>query len=76
MSPPLGFPSFSRTELPNGVRVLTEQIPSVRSVSAGVWVQAGSRDETVGQGGISHFIEHMVFKGTAKRRGYQFNQWM
>lgn len=76
MSPPIGFPSFSRTELPNGVRVLTEQIPSVRSVAVGAWVQAGSRDETEAQGGISHFIEHLVFKGTAKRRGYQINERM
>ncbi len=76
MSPPPGFPSFSRTKLPNGVRILTEQIPSVRSVAVGVWIQAGSRDETIEKGGISHFIEHMVFKGTAKRRGYQINQRM
>lgn len=76
MSPPLGFPSFSRTELPNGVRILSEQIPSVRSVAVGAWVQAGSRDEKLAEGGISHFIEHMVFKGTSKRRGYQINQRM
>ena len=76
MSPPKEFPSFSRTELPNGVRIITEQIPSVRSVAVGAWVQAGSRDETKGENGISHFIEHMVFKGTTKRRGYQINQRM
>ncbi len=76
MSPPLGFPSFSRTELPNGVRILTEQIPSVRSVAVGAWVQTGSRDENLAEGGICHFIEHMVFKGTSKRRGYQINQRM
>lgn len=76
MSPLQGFPSFSRTELSNGVRILTEQIPSVRSVAVGVWVQAGSRDESAEEGGITHFIEHMVFKGTTKRRGYQINQRM
>ena len=69
-------PSFTRTELPNGVRVVTEQIPSVRSVAVGVWVHAGSRDETVPENGITHFIEHMVFKGTERRRGYQINQRM
>jgi predicted Zn-dependent peptidase len=69
-------PSFERTVLTNGVRVLTETIPSVRSVSVGVWVNAGSRDETTDEGGLSHFLEHLVFKGTAKRRGYQINQRM
>lgn len=69
-------PAFERTTLPNGVRVLTETIPSVRSISVGVWVNAGSRDETVDEGGLSHFLEHLVFKGTARRRGYQINQRM
>ena len=69
-------PAFERTTLPNGVRVLTETIPSVRSVSVGAWVNAGSRDETPEEGGLSHFLEHLVFKGTAKRRGYQINQRM
>ncbi len=69
-------PSFERTVLPNGVRILTETIPSVRSVSVGAWVNAGSRDETTDEGGLSHFLEHLVFKGTAKRRGYQINQRM
>ncbi|NNF57433.1 MAG: insulinase family protein [Rhodothermaceae bacterium] len=70
------LPAFSRTELPNGVRVVTEQIPSVRSVAVGVWVHAGSRDEAPPENGITHFIEHMVFKGTSRRRGYQINQRM
>ena len=65
-----------RTELPSGVRVLTESIPSARSVAVGAWVQAGSRDETPRQAGITHFIEHMVFKGTERRRGYLINQRM
>ncbi len=56
--------------------MLTESIPSVRSVSVGVWVNAGSRDETAAEAGISHFLEHLVFKGTARRRGYQINQRM
>lgn len=53
--------------LPNGVRVVLEPIPYLRSVALGVWVLAGSRDETPESGGISHFVEHMFFKGTAKR---------
>lgn len=70
------LPGFNRSTLPNGVRVVTEQVPSVRSVSVGVWVHAGSRDESEREGGITHFIEHVVFKGTERRRGYQINQRM
>ncbi|MBI4909248.1 MAG: insulinase family protein [Acidobacteria bacterium] len=55
------------TVLPNGIKVLTEQMPHVRSVSAGIWVTAGSRCESAQHNGISHFIEHMVFKGTKNR---------
>lgn len=53
--------------LPNGVRIVTEEITSVRSVSMGIWVGAGSRDENSENSGIAHFIEHMMFKGTSKR---------
>jgi len=53
--------------LANGVRVITETMPHVRSVSVGVWVGAGSRRETPEENGISHFIEHMLFKGTTHR---------
>jgi predicted Zn-dependent peptidase len=55
------------TTLPNGVRVISETMPHVRSVSVGIWVGIGSRRETPEQNGLSHFIEHMVFKGTSKR---------
>src|SRR6202011_278412 len=55
------------TVLPNGVRVITEQMAHVRSVSLGIWIRTGSRSETPEQNGISHFIEHMVFKGTSNR---------
>lgn len=51
----------------NGVRVVLEKIPSVRSVAIGIWVGTGSRDELPGNNGISHFLEHMFFKGTATR---------
>lgn len=53
--------------LDNGVRIITEEIPHVRSVSLGVWVNVGSRDEEEKNNGIAHFIEHMLFKGTEKR---------
>lgn len=53
--------------LSNGLRVVVEPIPSVRSVSFGIWVKTGSRNETKENNGISHFIEHMLFKGTEKR---------
>ncbi|HUN65682.1 MAG TPA: pitrilysin family protein [Bacteroidota bacterium] len=55
---------YRKTQLSNGLRVVTEQIPYVRSISVGVWINVGSRDESSGQNGISHFLEHMVFKGT------------
>ena len=55
------------TSLANGVRVITEAMPHVRSVSVGVWIGTGSRRETTEQNGICHFIEHMLFKGTTKR---------
>jgi predicted Zn-dependent peptidase len=56
-----------KTVLPNGIRLVTEQIPHVRSVAVGVWVDTGSRHEPVDRTGISHFIEHLVFKGTETR---------
>jgi len=55
------------TTLSNGLRVITERMPQVRSVSVGIWVTTGSRRETAERNGISHFIEHMLFKGTARR---------
>ncbi len=58
---------YQKTTLHNGVRVVTESIPYVRSVSLGIWADVGSRDESPEQNGISHFLEHMVFKGTKKR---------
>ncbi|MEL6617101.1 MAG: pitrilysin family protein, partial [Bacteroidota bacterium] len=69
-------PGFERTVLDNGVRVVTDAIPSVRSVAVGAWVDAGSRDESPEEGGITHFIEHLVFKGTARRKGHHINQRM
>lgn len=59
--------NYEKLTLPNGVRILYEKIPYVRSVSAGIWVGTGSRFEAAADSGISHFIEHMVFKGTETR---------
>jgi predicted Zn-dependent peptidase len=60
------------TTLSNGLLVLTERMPHLRSVSMGVWVDSGSRDEAREVNGVSHFIEHMVFKGTTTRSAQQF----
>jgi predicted Zn-dependent peptidase len=58
---------YRKLVLDNGVRVVTERMPTLKSVTVGVWVNAGSRDEQSSQAGYSHFIEHMLFKGTSKR---------
>lgn len=60
-----------REVLDNRLTVVTEQVPSVRSASLGIWVKMGSRFESPGQAGISHFIEHMLFKGTGARSAKQ-----
>ncbi|HEX3028656.1 MAG TPA: pitrilysin family protein [Clostridia bacterium] len=58
---------YKKTVLKNGLRIVSEKIPHVRSVSVGIWIGTGSRDENLENNGISHFIEHMMFKGTEKR---------
>ncbi|HOP06805.1 MAG TPA: pitrilysin family protein [candidate division Zixibacteria bacterium] len=58
---------YRKTTLKNGLRVITEKVPSVRSVSMGVWINVGSRYEDDSEGGMSHLIEHMLFKGTKTR---------
>jgi predicted Zn-dependent peptidase len=63
--------NIRKTTLPNGLRVLTESMEHMRSVSIGVWIATGSRDEQPEENGLSHFVEHMVFKGTAKRSAKQ-----
>lgn len=60
-----------QTVLANGLQVITEPIDSVRSASIGFWVKTGSRNETDAQAGITHFLEHMFFKGTKQRSPYQ-----
>jgi predicted Zn-dependent peptidase len=59
--------NIRRTVLPNGLIVLTERMDHLRSVAMGVWIKSGSRCETVENNGISHFVEHMLFKGTHSR---------
>ena len=59
---------FNRTRLESGLRVVTEQLPALRSVAVGFWVGTGSRDETDELAGASHFLEHLLFKGTDTRR--------
>ena len=58
---------YETITLPNGVRILTEQVPGVRSACLGIWVGSGSRHERPEENGAAHFIEHMVFKGTQRR---------
>ena len=59
--------NIRREVLPNGLTVITEEMQHVRSISVGIWVKTGSRDEEAPSNGISHFIEHMLFKGTKHR---------
>jgi predicted Zn-dependent peptidase len=62
------------TTLDSGVRVVTEAMPSVRSIALGFWVRAGSRDENPDQAGISHFLEHLLFKGTERYSSRQIDE--
>jgi predicted Zn-dependent peptidase len=61
----------AKTTLQNGIRIVTKNMPYTRSVSMGVWVNVGARDESTLESGLSHFIEHMIFKGTQKRSAFQ-----
>ncbi len=62
---------FNKTTLDNGIRIVTKQMSQARSVTMGVWVNVGARDEKSQESGLSHFIEHMIFKGTEKRTAVQ-----
>jgi predicted Zn-dependent peptidase len=66
-----GLRNVRREVLPNGLTILTEEMPHIRSVSIGIWIKTGSRNETPELNGISHFVEHMVFKGTRNRNAEQ-----
>jgi predicted Zn-dependent peptidase len=65
-----------KTVLPNGIRIVTETLPYLYSVSVGIWVDNGSRDENPEENGISHFIEHMIFKGTRHRSALEIAKEM
>ncbi len=67
---------YHKTVLDNGLRIITEEIPHFKSASIGVWVDTGSRDETDLNNGISHFIEHMIFKGTKTRSAAEIAEIM
>ncbi len=62
-----------RSVLPGGLRVVTEQVPGVRSVAFGIWVAVGSRDERPALHGASHFLEHLLFKGTTRRTALEIS---
>ena len=65
---------FERYRLENGIKVVTYKMPEMRSVSVGLWLNVGSRNETPDNNGVSHFIEHMLFKGTQKRSAKKISQ--
>lgn len=67
---------FAKTVLDNGIRVVTHEMPDHRSVSLGIWVENGSRHESAAENGISHFIEHLLFKGTERRSAAQIAEEM
>src|SRR5690554_1751803 len=56
---------YQKTVLPNGIRIVTEYLPHVRSAALGAWFEVGSRQEEPEEWGLSHFVEHMMFKGTS-----------
>jgi predicted Zn-dependent peptidase len=66
----------SRTVLPGGLRVITEFLPAVRSVALGIWVGVGSRDEDQAHAGATHYLEHLLFKGTRKRTALEISAEM
>src|SRR5437764_6117061 len=62
------------TELESGLRVVSERIDTVRSIALGFWIRTGSRDETVAEAGVSHFLEHLLFKGTNRFSSVEIDQ--
>src|SRR5438046_8191497 len=65
---------FHERKLPNGLQIIGETSPSARSVALGFFVRTGSRDETPEVSGVTHFLEHMVFKGTPRRSADDVNK--
>jgi len=71
---PASLSEISFTTLPSGLRVVSENVPGARSVCTGVWVGVGSRDEPAAHCGVSHFLEHLLFKGTESRTAREINE--
>jgi predicted Zn-dependent peptidase len=67
---------YRKSALTDGIRLVTEQMPHVRSVAVGIWVDTGSRNEPEARGGVSHLIEHLVFKGTSSRTAVEIARTM
>jgi len=67
---------YRKTILPNGLRIVTETMPAVRSATLGIWADVGSAAESGEQRGISHLVEHMLFKGTTRRSARQIAETM
>ena len=65
---------FEKYLLDNGIKVVTYKMPQMKSISVGLWLNVGSRSETPENNGVSHFIEHMLFKGTKKRSAKKISQ--
>lgn len=63
--------TVGKTVLDGGVTILSEQVPYLRSATVGIWLCVGSRAESLPDNGIAHFIEHLLFKGTARREGHR-----
>ena len=68
-----GSGTITRTVLPGGLRIVTEAMPGVRSAAVGIWTPVGSRDETPALAGASHFLEHLLFKGTPTRTALEIS---
>src|SRR6266851_3486456 len=71
-----GGAAVVRTVLPSGLRVITESLPAVRSAAFGIWVGVGSRDEDLAHAGATHYLEHLLFKGTARRSALEISAAM
>ena len=66
--------AVQRTVLPSGLRIITESLPSVRSAALGIWAGVGSRDEDPEHTGATHYLEHLLFKGTARRSALEISE--
>src|SRR6202049_781657 len=71
-----GESTVTRTVLPGGLRVITESLPAVRSAALGIWVGVGSRDEDTEHAGATHYLEHLLFKGTRRRTALEISSEM